>query len=95
MAVGIPVVARRMAAASELVEDGVNGFLVEAEHEWHDRLEMLIRDADLRAEMGRAARATAVEKFSAAVQMPHMLSVFEDVRATKSARRAGERGRRE
>ena len=79
MAVGIPVVARRMAAASELVEDGVNGFLVETADEWHDRLQLLVSDEKLRVEMGRAARAAAVEKFSAHVHVPKMLAVFEDV----------------
>jgi glycosyltransferase involved in cell wall biosynthesis len=77
MAVGLPVVTSRLGPASEMIEDGVNGFLVETEDEWHDRLELLVTDAELRGRMGRAARATAVEKFSAHVRIPCVLSVFE------------------
>jgi glycosyltransferase involved in cell wall biosynthesis len=78
MAVGIPVIARRIGAASEIVEDGVNGFLVETQEEWDHRLEALVTSEDLRRRMGQAARATVLERFSAQVQTPRMLSVFEE-----------------
>jgi glycosyltransferase involved in cell wall biosynthesis len=79
MAVGLPVVARRMGSNAEIIEDGVNGFLVETEPEWRDRLRLLIEDADLRKRMGAAARKTVVERFSTQVQMPRVVSIFEDV----------------
>jgi glycosyltransferase involved in cell wall biosynthesis len=65
MAVGIPVVARRMAPVSEIGEDEVNGFLVETNDEWYERLQPLVRDADLRRAMGQAAGAKVVRIFSA------------------------------
>lgn len=79
MAVGLPVVARRMGSNAEIIEDGVNGFLVETESEWRDRLRALIEDADLRKRMGAAARQTVVERFSTQVQMPRVVSIFEAV----------------
>ncbi len=79
MAAGLPVVARRLGSNPEVIEDGVNGFLVETEPEWEDRLEQLIVDADLRRRMGKAARQTAVTRFSATVQVPRVVQVFEEV----------------
>ena len=79
MAVGLPVVARRMGSNAEIIDDGVNGFLVETEREWRERLRLLIDDAHLRRKMGAAARATAVERFSTQVQMPRVVSIFDSV----------------
>lgn len=79
MALGIPVVARRMGSNSEIIEDGVNGFLVETSEEWYQRLRMLVTDNELRRRMGKAARATIVERFSTQVQMPRLVSIFEQV----------------
>jgi glycosyltransferase involved in cell wall biosynthesis len=83
MAAGLPVVARRLGSNPEVIEDGVNGFLVETEQEWEDRLERLIEDADLRGRMGGAARQTAVTRFSAAVQVPRVVQVFDEVYGRK------------
>jgi glycosyltransferase involved in cell wall biosynthesis len=79
MAVGIPVVARDMGSNREIIEDGVNGFLAETEEEWFDRLRILAADPQLRAEMGKAARKTVVERFSVHSQMPIVVKVFEDL----------------
>lgn len=80
MAVGIPVVARRIGSNSEIIQDGVNGFLVETPDEWYDRLKLLVTNHELRLKMGNAARQTAVEKFSLQKQMPQMVEIFENVR---------------
>ena len=77
MAIGIPVVARRMGSNSEVIQDGVNGFLVETEDEWLDRLRFLITNPDRRNEMGKAARQTVLEKYSMKSQMPRLIEVFE------------------
>ena len=44
MAVGLPVVARRMGSNCEVIREGENGFLVETPDEWHDRLHLLVHD---------------------------------------------------
>ena len=66
MAVGTPVVATDVGAVSEVVEDGVTGYVVpplnpEALAEAALRL---LRDPALRERMGRAGRERAVERFS-------------------------------
>ncbi len=79
MAVGLPVVARRMGSNCEIIEDGVNGFLVETEREWYDRLRLLTTDAELHLRMSKEARKTAVEKFSIQAQMPRVAEIFDQV----------------
>jgi glycosyltransferase involved in cell wall biosynthesis len=81
MAVGLPVVASRMGSNVEIVVDGVNGYLVDTEEEWFDRLRTLASDTGLRRRMGAAARATVVEHYSLKAQMPRMVSIFDDVLA--------------
>lgn len=79
MAVGLPVIAHRMGSNSEVIQDGVNGFLVETPEEWHDRMKLLVEDHELRRRMSKAARQTAVENYSTSVQMPRLAQVFDDV----------------
>ena len=77
MAVGLPVVAQRMGSNAAVIEDGVNGFLVESQDEWYDRLRSLTDDPSLRERMGMAARETVVQRFSADVHLPRVASVFD------------------
>lgn len=79
MAVGLPVVARRMGSNGDVIRDGVNGFLVENDEEWYDRLKILIEDPELRKKMSQEARKTAIENFSIEVQIPRVAEIFEQV----------------
>ena len=79
MGVGLPVVARRIGSNSEVIQDGINGFLVETEKEWFDRLKLLIEDRELRHKMGAAARKTALEKYSIKSQMRNVADIFGEV----------------
>ncbi len=81
MAVGLPVIARRLGSNSEIIEHGVNGFLVETQDEWYNCMRELTTDHKLRLQMGAAARATVIERYSTQKQMPRMISVFEQVLA--------------
>lgn len=66
MASGVPVVASRMGALSETVQDGVTGLIVEMGNvqQLADSLIRLLSDADLRARMGAAGRARVLEHFT-------------------------------
>lgn len=63
---GLPVVGTRIGAVPELVEEGVEGHLVEVGDvdALADRLERLVADAGLRDEMGRRARIRARERYT-------------------------------
>jgi len=88
MAVGLPVIAQRMGSNSEVIQDGVNGFVVETPDEWHDRMKLLMEDHELRRKMSAAARQTALEKYSIHVQIPRVASIFDDVVERYAAKRA-------
>lgn len=79
MATGIPVIARRMGSNSEIIEDGVDGFLVETMEEWYDRLKLLVTDHKLRIKMGKSAEQKVIKHFSVRSQMPRMVEIFESV----------------
>lgn len=61
---GVPVVADAVGQATEYVEDGATGFLVSAGAvtEMAERTIALLRDARWREQIGRAARASLLEK---------------------------------
>lgn len=58
MASGVPVVGANAGGIPDVIQDGVNGLLFEAcnAREFSRKLELLVRDADLRERLGRRAR---------------------------------------
>lgn len=66
MASGTPVVASRTGGLPEVVRHGETGFLVTPgdTDELRERIEVLLRDRSLARRMGRAARATVLERFT-------------------------------
>jgi glycosyltransferase involved in cell wall biosynthesis len=79
LALGLPVVAQRFGSNADVIVDGINGFVVETQQEWYDRLSLLIEDRELRERMSAAARRTALEHYVPAVQMPRVAQIFDDV----------------
>lgn len=65
MAMELPVVASRVSGIPEVIEDQVNGALVEAgdARALADALARVLADAPLRARLGAAARRTVLERF--------------------------------
>ena len=79
MAVGTPCVISPVGMNSEIIEEGVNGFLAATPEEWEEKLERLILDAGLRERLGRAARETVARRYSHDVHFPRWKQVFEQV----------------
>ena len=79
MALGIPVVAAAEGSNRDIVEDGVNGLLARTDQEWYEKLRVLAEDADLRSEIGKQARRTALEGFSLARQLDFVESNFREL----------------
>lgn len=79
LAAGLPVVATRIAGVPELVQDGVNGFVVPPGEvtSLTDRLAELIADAELRQRMGHAGRATVEAEFNLPDEAAKLAALFE------------------
>lgn len=79
MAAGRPVVASTISGIPELVEDGVNGFLVDATHA--ERIAQAIRrlaeDPELRERMGRAGQEKVRRQFHIRVTGERLMSLFD------------------
>ncbi len=79
MALGIPAVMSPVGVNTEIIEDGVNGFLAGTEEEWIKKLSLLIEDASLRQRLGRAGRQTVVEQYSVVSQKERYLEIFKSL----------------
>ncbi len=64
MAAGIPIIASAIGPNFKAINDGYNGFLVNDEQAWYDKLELLITDVNLRRQMGLNSKKTAIELYS-------------------------------
>ena len=78
MALGIPPVVSPVGFNTEIVVDGINGLFARTQDEWVDRVLLLLRDPELRARLGAAARRTVEQQFSARVQAPRMADVLRN-----------------
>jgi glycosyltransferase involved in cell wall biosynthesis len=88
MAAGVAAVASPVGVNTEIVQDGVNGFLAATEDEWIEKLSALIRDGDLRRRIGAAGRRTVEELFSARVWVPRIQSILESAASRTVVHRA-------
>ena len=79
MACGVPVVASRVGVNTEIIEDGVNGFLASTEDEWVEKIARLLSDADLRRRFAAAGRRTIEERYSLHVNAPKLSAILRDV----------------
>ncbi|PIQ84467.1 MAG: group 1 glycosyl transferase [Candidatus Omnitrophica bacterium CG11_big_fil_rev_8_21_14_0_20_63_9] len=85
MSAGIPVVASPVGINSEIVREGVNGFLATTHAQWTDVLSRLIDDRLLRQQMGQAGRAIVEQQYSVTVNAPRFLRVLRDVHERERA----------
>ena len=72
MASGLPVVASPVGVNAEIVAHDVTGFLATTEDEWRRALHGLLADAGLRAAMGAAGQARAMQDYSLNVWAPRL-----------------------
>jgi glycosyltransferase involved in cell wall biosynthesis len=63
-ALGVPLVAVRNRTFGEAISDGEDGFLAGSKIEWIEKIEKLVKDSDLRAEMGKRAREKVLAEYT-------------------------------
>ena len=79
MSFGLPIVSTRWRGIPSIVDDGVNGFLVEPRDAQAiaEKLELLLGREDLRLSMGQAGRARFLANFTMERHLERMREVFE------------------
>lgn len=60
-----PTIASRTSPYAAAIQDGVNGFLASSSDEWRTKLNALVHSQALRVRMGKSARQTALDHFTA------------------------------
>jgi len=83
----LPVIASRLGALPELVEDGVTGLLADPHDaaDWTARLQWALAHPQRMAAMGRAARARYEERYTAAANLEQLLAIYDAAIADASA----------
>lgn len=78
---GLPIVATDVPGCRDVVTHGINGLLVPPQdpHALAEAIETLLADSGLRAEMGKAGRQLALEKFSMEKIIEQTLEVYRKV----------------
>lgn len=79
MAVGVPAVCSPVGVNREIVTDGINGFWANDEDEWVDKVGELIKNRQLRIEIGSRARKTIIERYSTEVCSKKILAILNSV----------------
>ena len=76
MAAGLPVIASPVGVIPGIIEDGKNGFLAADSAACTAILEQLLSNADLRRQVGRAARETVERDYSINRQLPLLQEIL-------------------
>ncbi|MEI8278492.1 MAG: glycosyltransferase [Bacteroidota bacterium] len=76
LSLGIPAVASPIGVNQKIIDNDINGYLVNNSEEWMVALKKLICDAQLRKKMGAAGRAKIVQQYSIQAQKQKFIDLF-------------------
>lgn len=76
-ALGIPAIASPVGVNKKIIENGINGFLCESDEQWVSAIENLIKDIELRKQMGAAGKIKIEKEYSLKSQLPFFLNLFK------------------
>jgi glycosyltransferase involved in cell wall biosynthesis len=79
MGCAIPPVAARIGANCEIIRDGENGYLASTQSEFAAKIVALLRDAELRQKLGRAARTTIEQSYSMEVTGARWCALLNEI----------------
>lgn len=75
----IPTAASDIACFRVGIRDGETGFLCANDDQWYRALERLVLDAELRQQMGKAARADVLERYTTRVRSANLKMVLDQI----------------
>jgi glycosyltransferase involved in cell wall biosynthesis len=79
MGLSIPTIMSPVGVNTEIIQDGVNGFLANSDEEWIQKLSLLIESKEMREKLGNAGRQTVVEKYSVEANKQKYLEAFKSL----------------
>lgn len=79
MALEIPTIMSPVGVNTEIIEEGVNGFLATTNNEWVDKISVLIDSEEIRKRIGINGRVTVVDKFSVDANKSLYLKLFNKI----------------
>ncbi len=79
MSLEIPTIMSPVGVNTEIINDGVNGFLAENNRQWVEKLSALIESEELREKLGKAGRETIIENYSVDSQKDKYLKYFNEL----------------
>jgi glycosyltransferase involved in cell wall biosynthesis len=79
MAAGLPTVASPVGVNADITLPGETGYLATTPKEWEEALAALVRQPDLRAQLGRAGRTRCEQHYSIRSWLPRLVTLFERV----------------
>ncbi|MDH3314533.1 MAG: glycosyltransferase family 4 protein [Gammaproteobacteria bacterium] len=89
LAHGVPVVARRIGALAEIVEESGGGLLFESIAECRSAMEQLLASPALRCELGDRGRRFALEQWTEEVHLERYLELVRSLMKKRAASAAG------
>jgi glycosyltransferase involved in cell wall biosynthesis len=79
MALEIPTVMSPVGVNTEIINDGVNGFLAGGVEEWVEKISRLVESKEFHDKMGKEARWTVEERYSVNSQKENYLQLFREL----------------
>jgi glycosyltransferase involved in cell wall biosynthesis len=76
MGLGIPTIMSPVGVNTEIIQDGVNGFLASSTEEWYEKIKILIQDAALRKKFSEEGRSIVEERYSIDAWKDEYLKLF-------------------
>ncbi len=87
MALEVATVMSPVGVNRTIIKDGENGFLATSTEEWVAKLSQLIEDAQLRNNLGKAARCTVMNAYSVQSQQQRYLELFTNLLKTEKRKK--------
>lgn len=81
MALEIPTLMSPVGVNTEIIQDGVNGYLPSTDDEWVAVLTKLVEDKELRERIGKAGRQTVIDQYSVEANKEKYLDNFNQLTA--------------
>ena len=75
----VPTIMSAVGVNTEIIIDGMNGYLADSDEEWVEKFSKLIESYELRRNLGLAGRRTVEEKYSFEAQKNNYLDSFNEL----------------